>query len=231
MMNLAWLSARGRHARVAAVGGATVMAWLLAGPSFAQQTDSPQPPAQQPGQEQPAGQQPAAPGDQQPSQQQPQANPFMFEQDAGMVMFFIKADKTADFEKVLNRLHVALANSDRPERRQMAQSWKVYKSAEPGPNNTVLYVNLMSPVLKGADYTPSKILAEALPQEAQILFGMYRDAFAGISRAELELIADFGAPPKPEALTPVTEAPSETPAAPPAPQTPQSGQPAEPPQP
>lgn len=235
MMNLAWLSARGWHGRVAAVGGATVMAWLLAGPALARQTDpQQQPPAQEPAQEQSAGQQPAAPGDQQPSQQQPQqpqANPFMFEQDAGMVMFFIKADKTADFEKVLNRLHVALANSDRPERRQMAQTWKVYKSAEPGPNNTVLYVNLMSPVLKGADYTPSKILADALPQEAQVLFGLYRDAFAGISRAELQLIADFSAPPKPEALTPVTESPSESPAAPPAPQTPQSGQPPEPPQP
>ncbi len=158
------------------------------------------------------GQQPAPPPGQQPTPSAPpagqtppagqappaQTNPFMFGSDAAMLTFFIKPDKAADFEKVMAKLHEALAKSDKPERRQQAAGWKLYKAAEAGPSGTVLYVNIISPVLKGADYTISKILAEAYPQDVQQLFPLYRDAFAGLSRAELNLIEDFSGPPKPE---------------------------------
>jgi len=208
MRNAFWWPARGRRLRLAAAACVAAMMCLLALPARAQDTGQQQPP--------PATQPPGDPV-QAPAQPQPaQANPFMFERDAGMLTFFIKADKTADFEKVMSRLHMALAGSDRPERRQMAEGWKLYKAAEPGPNNTVLYVNFISPVLKGADYTVSKILAEVFPQEVQELFVLYRDAFAGLSRAELELIEDFGAEP-----TPAAEEPPGAPAAPSTPATPQ----------
>ena len=95
------------------------------------------------------------------------------------------------------KLHQALANSDKPERKQQAAGWKLFKAAEPGPNGTVLYINFLSPALKGGDYTISKILAEVYPQEVQQLFPLYRDAFAGLSRAELKLIEDFSAPAPP----------------------------------
>lgn len=173
----------------------------------------------------PAPQDPQAPAPQgEPPPQQAQAgqpNPFMFDSDAGMLTFFIKADKTADFEKVMSKLHQALANSDKPERRQMAEGWKLFRAGEPGPNNTVLYVNFIQPVLKGGDYTVSKILAEVFPQQVQELFVLYRDSFAGLSRAELTLIEDFGAPytappdPAGEAAPP---APTSDPAPPAAPQ-------------
>jgi hypothetical protein len=152
-----------------------------------------QPPAQ-PGQPPTQPAPPAAPATQPPAAQ---PNPFVFNSDAAMLTFFIKPDKAADFEKVMAKLHEALANSDKPERKQQAAGWKLYKGAEPGPNGTVIYVNFLSPALKGADYTISKILAEVFPQEVQQLFPLYRDAFAGLSRAELSLIHDFGAPPKP----------------------------------
>ena len=96
------------------------------------------------------------------------------------------------------KLHDALANSDKPERRQQAAGWKLYKAAEPGPNGTVLYVNVLSPALKGADYTISKILDEVFPQEVQQLFPLYRDSFAGLARAELSLVQDFGTPAEPK---------------------------------
>ncbi len=145
-----------------------------------------------------AAQQPAAPA--QPGAAPPaaaQPNPFMFSSDAAMLTFFIKPDKAADFEKVMAKLHQALANSDKPERKQQAAGWKLFKAAEPGPNGTVLYINFLSPALKGGDYTISKILAEVYPQEVQQLFPLYKDAFAGLSRAELKLIEDFGAPAPP----------------------------------
>ena len=124
----------------------------------------------------------------------------MFGSDSAMLTFYIKADKVADFEKVMAKLHEALANSDKPERKQQAAGWKLYKASDAGPNGTVLYINFLSPTLKGADYTISKILAEVFPQEVQQLFPLYRDAFAGLARAELSLIQDFSTPaPKPPA--------------------------------
>ena len=48
-----------------------------------------------------------------------------------MVLNFIKADKTADFEAVMVKLKEALQKSDKPERKQQAASWKVFKSPDP----------------------------------------------------------------------------------------------------
>jgi hypothetical protein len=165
--------------------------------AFAQQP--PAAPAQPPATE---GQQPAQPAA--PAAAQP--NPFMFSSDAAMLTFFIKPDKAADFEKVMEKLHQALANSDKPERKQQAAGWKLYKAAEPGPNGTVLYINFLSPALKGGDYTISKILAEVYPQEVQQLFPLYRDAFAGLSRAELKLVQDFSTPAPPSTPAPAPPA-------------------------
>ena len=150
-----------------------------------------QDPAQQPPAQPPAQPAPAAPAAQPPAAQ---PNPFVFNSDAAMLTFFIKPDKAGDFEKVMAKLHEALANSDKPERKQQAAGWKLYKATEAGPNGTVLYINFLSPALKGADYTISKILAEVFPQEVQQLFPLYRDAFAGLSRAELSLVQDFSTP-------------------------------------
>ena len=135
----------------------------------------------------------------------PQQNPFMFSGDAALMTFLIKPDKAADFEKVMGKLHEALANSDKPERRQQAASWKLYKAAEPGPNGAVVYYNVMTPVLKGGDYTPSKIIAEVFPSEALALFQLYRDAFAGLARSEMTLLRDFSTP---APRTPPIEAPA-----------------------
>jgi hypothetical protein len=143
-------------------------------------------PAQPPAQPAPAA--PAAPA----------SNPFMFSSDAAMLTFYIKADKAADFEKVMAKLHDALANSDKPERKQQAAGWKLYKASDPGPKGAVIYINFIAPTLKGADYTISKILAEVFPQEVQQLFPLYRDAFEALARAELTLVQDYSAPaPKP----------------------------------
>jgi len=176
----------------------------MATSAFAQQPPAqpaPQPPA-------PAGQAPAAA--QAPAQ--PAANPFMFGKDMAILTFYIKPDKTADFEKVITRLHQALANSDKPERKQQAAGWKVFKGSEPGPSGTVVYVNLISPVLKGADYSIAKIINEVYPAEAQVLFPAYKEAIAGLSRSELDIVADLSGPAPPAAP------PTTPPAAPPAPQ-------------
>ena len=106
----------------------------------------------------------------------------------------IKPDKTADFESVMAKLHEALTKTDKPERKQQAAGWKIYKSTEPGPGGNVFYVAVINPTLKGADYTVAKILYEVFPTEVQAIFPTYRDSFAaGQNRMNLSLVQDFGA--------------------------------------
>lgn len=102
----------------------------------------------------------------------------VFASDAGLVLNFVKPDKAADFEAVMGKLREALLKSDKPERRQQAASWKVLKALEPAANGSVLYVFVIDPVVKGADYTVSTILAEAFPQEVQALYKEYAESYA-----------------------------------------------------
>ncbi len=102
----------------------------------------------------------------------------MFTGDSGLVLNFIKADKTADFESVMGKLKEALNKSDKPERKAQGASWKILKAAEPGAGGSVLYVFVIDPVVKDADYTVSTILAEAFPADVNTIFKQYADSFA-----------------------------------------------------
>ncbi len=115
----------------------------------------------------------------------------VFTSDAGLMFNIIKADKTADFEMVIGKLKEALAKSENPVRKAQAASWKVYKQVEPGPNGNVLYIFVIQPAVKDADYTASKILQEGFPAEVQELFKAYSGSFVGLSMSNLTLIADM----------------------------------------
>ncbi|HET6960238.1 MAG TPA: hypothetical protein VFI56_26795 [Vicinamibacterales bacterium] len=116
----------------------------------------------------------------------------LFASDAGMVLNFIKADKTADFEAVIGKLKEALHKSEKPERKQQAASWKVFKSPDPAQGGNVLYVFMIDPSVKGADYTVSTILAEAFPTEVQALYKQYAEAYAsGQNFVNLSLVSDL----------------------------------------
>jgi pyruvate/2-oxoglutarate dehydrogenase complex dihydrolipoamide acyltransferase (E2) component len=152
---------------------------LVAGTLSATAAFAQQPPATAPAQ--PAGQAAAAPAAR------------TFANDAGMVLNFIKPDKTADFEAVITKLKEALAKSEKPERKQQGASWKVFKSPDPAAGGNVLYVFMIDPSVKGADYTVSTILAEAFPQEVQALYKQYAEAYAsGQNFVNLSLVADLG---------------------------------------
>ena len=130
-----------------------------------------------------------------PPAQQAAAAPAkrVFANDAGMVLNFIKADKTADFEAVMGKLKEALAKSDKPERKAQAASWKIFKAAEPGAGGSVLYVFFIDPAVKDADYTVSTILAEAFPADVNTIFKQYADSFAtGQNFVNLSLVNKLG---------------------------------------
>ena len=85
-----------------------------------------------------------------------------FAPDAGLLLNYIKPDKTADFEAVMTKVKEGLSKSTKPERNAQAKSWKVFKSPDPAGGN-VLYIFVIDPSVKDADYTISNILAESYP--------------------------------------------------------------------
>jgi hypothetical protein len=99
--------------------------------------------------------------------------------DAGVIYYVVKADKTADFEMILGKLKEALGKSENAVQKQQAAGWRVFKQTEPGPNGNVLYVALVDPAVKDADYNILPVLYAGFPAEAQALYATYRDALAG----------------------------------------------------
>jgi hypothetical protein len=119
-----------------------------------------------------------------------------FEGDTALWTVAIKADKTADFEKIIAKLHEGLLKSEKPERKQQAAGWKVMKMAKPLPDGTIAYVHIINPVVPGADYTVMQALYELWPEERQTLYEMYRGAFdKNLSLAVGNMVAASGAPP------------------------------------
>ena len=109
-----------------------------------------------------------------------QGQALTFDGDTAILTVTIKPDKTADFEQIMADVRTALMKSEKPERKQQAAGWKVVKSATPMKDGTIVYMHLISPVVKGADYTILAILYEANPDPAaqRAIFEKYRDAFA-----------------------------------------------------
>jgi hypothetical protein len=157
-------------ARLSAVVAAVVLG--LASPAFAQQPALPPPMPQAV----------AAP----PAR--------VFGSNTGLVLNFIKPDKTADFEAVVAKLKDALVNSANPVRQQQAGSWRVYKSSEPGAGGAVLYVYIVDPAVKDADYSVSTILSEAFSgDDLKVLLKQYTESYmSGQNFVNLSLIANFG---------------------------------------
>ena len=94
----------------------------------------------------------------------------------------------------MGKVKEALQRSDKPERKQQGQGWRVFKAKEPGANNSVLYVFWLNPAVKGVDYTVSAILNEAFPGEVQDLYKKFSDSFAGgQTLVNLDLVSNMGA--------------------------------------
>lgn len=102
-----------------------------------------------------------------------------FASDAGLILSPIKPDRIAAFEEVIARVRETLTRSADPVRKQQAAGWKIYRAEEPYQNHT-LYVSVMDPAVKGADYGVYRLLQESLGEApARELFEKFRDAHAG----------------------------------------------------
>ena len=61
-----------------------------------------------------------------------------FTGDAVIQAFSVNPDKTADYEMVIGKLKEGLAKSTRPEAKQQAAGWKVFKNATPNPDGSIV---------------------------------------------------------------------------------------------
>ena len=108
------------------------------------------------------------------------AQALTFDGDTAILTVAIKPDKTAAFEQIMTKVREALMKSEKPERKQQAAGWKVVKSPTATKDGNIIYMHVISPVVKGADYTVLALLYEANtdPAVQRALFEQYRDAFA-----------------------------------------------------
>jgi hypothetical protein len=109
---------------------------------------------------------------------------YVFSSGAGMLFFYVKPDKSAEFEAVVKRLSEALDKTADPIRKQQAASWRILKSVELQTDSPV-YVFVFDPALPGTDYDPVKVLSEGAPPDLQTLYTELRDATIRIERMAL----------------------------------------------
>jgi len=118
--------------------------------------------------------------------------PYMFPGGAGLVLNFIKPDKAAEWEGILDKVKEGLKASDKPERKTQALSWKVYKASEQ-PKDAVLYLWLIDGAPTDQEYSMVKLMTELFPKEAADLYKQYSDSYVPPLQQifHLSLVKDF----------------------------------------
>jgi hypothetical protein len=98
--------------------------------------------------------------------------------DVVIAAYVVNAGKEADYEKVIATLKDALAKSPKPEAKQQLAGWKVIKNGMNQPDGSPLYLHIITPVVKDADYTITTIVYDVVtdPMERTNFFNLYKGA-------------------------------------------------------
>jgi hypothetical protein len=108
---------------------------------------------------------------------------YQFGADTGLLVFHVHRDRTADFETVMHRIGEGLRTTSNPARRDQAAGWRVFRARD--TSDAAIYVVLVDPVVRDADYDPVKMLTELAPAEASALYERLRTAVARVERLDL----------------------------------------------
>lgn len=112
------------------------------------------------------------------------AQAYSFPTGAGLLLFYVRPERTDDFEGVVKRMSEVLDKSANPVRRQQASGWRMFRSME-APKDSVIYVFVLDPAIAGSDYDPIKVLSEELPTEAPALYEALKSATVRVERMGL----------------------------------------------
>jgi hypothetical protein len=108
----------------------------------------------------------------------PEKPALSFSNDAGLIIFYIKPDKTADFEGLMTKLKEGLAKIESPEAKQQAASMKLFKAPVAAGATVAIYVMMSDPAVKNIEYWFLPILYKAFPADGQALLKTWQDAKA-----------------------------------------------------
>lgn len=153
-----------------AIVGAVALVCALPHAAFARQVAAPPPAAQAPA--------PLAASE---------TTDYLFPSGAGLLIFHVAPDKTADFDAVVARVNEALKVAQPAARQAQAAGWRIYKSAEKA-GETVPYLFVIDPAVDKASYDPLLLLSEILPAELQPLFDRMKAAVVRVERMGLTKI-------------------------------------------
>jgi hypothetical protein len=119
---------------------------------------------------------------------------------AGIIIYPVLSDRTEEFEALLETVGHVVQQSENPVRRQQARGWRVFRAKEPGPAGSVLYMFLLDPVVKLADYDVVKAVTEELPAEEANQFNRtWTGCLAGPQTVlDLHLVAKLAAVGRPQ---------------------------------
>jgi hypothetical protein len=176
--------------------GFFLAAALVVLPLFSQQAFAR---AAAPDQEQQPAPQAAPAQEQQPAQAAQPATPppLHFDGDVVLWAFTVPPDKTADYEQVIAKLKAALQKIERPEAKQQLAGWKIMKNGTPQGDGTILYIHVIEPVVKGADYSITNLVYEAFtdPTEQRAFYELYRGAIKqALFTIQGPVVTDFSQP-------------------------------------
>jgi hypothetical protein len=92
----------------------------------------------------------------------------------------VNQGKDADYEQVIAKLKEALNKSTAPEAKQQLAGWKVVKSQKALSPDGSTYIHIISPVVKGADYSIVNIVyAVSTDDEKRDFYNLYKGALKG----------------------------------------------------
>ena len=122
-----------------------------------------------------------------------QQSAYLFPGGAGLVLNFIKPDKAAEWEGILDKVKEGLKASEKPERKAQAASWKVYKVSEQPVKEAVLYMWILEGAPTDQEYSMTKLMQELFPKEAVDLYKQYSDSYVPPLQQifHLTLVKDF----------------------------------------
>jgi len=118
------------------------------------------------------------------TQAQATTHDYTFSSGAGLLLFYVRPDHTADFEAVVARLSAVLDRTDDPVRKQQAASWRVFQSVEAARDHAI-YAFVFDPAIATASYDPVTVLGEAVPTEVQGLFERLKASVIRVERMGL----------------------------------------------
>ena len=122
-----------------------------------------------------------------PAQQAAQKPGLAFEGDLGLLLVYVKPDKTADFEAIMAKTKEALLKLDTPESKQQAESLKVYKLPPKADAPFVLYVVKAEPPVKGGEYSPLMLIYKGFPTEYSGYLTKWKELLHTIAPNPLDL--------------------------------------------